>query len=314
MTKEAAADELARIESMGVRIIAQSEPAYPPLLTQIEDAPPLIHVLGNPEILAHPSIAVVGTRNASINGSRFAKKLTSDLGAAGFTVISGMARGIDAAAHEGALPTGTIAVLAGGVDVIYPKENTDLYKQIVETGAVISEMPPGMVPQARHFPRRNRLISGCARGVVVVEAARRSGSLITARMALEQNRDVFAVPGSPGDPRSGGTNHLLRQGAVLTESAEDVLTNIAAPSFHQNEISETLENAAPYNNLADEAERDVAHQDITRRLGAAPVTVDEIIRECHMSPALVSTVLLELELTGRLERHPGNRVSLINNE
>ncbi|MDA0239268.1 MAG: DNA-processing protein DprA [Proteobacteria bacterium] len=311
MPIEEAEQRLEAYDSIGASLIGFGEEDYPPLLMQVEDAPPLIGVLGDRSLLRRPMVAIVGTRNGSINGTRFARRLAGELGECGFTVISGLARGIDAAAHQGALETGTVAVVAGGVDVIYPKENTALYEEIVRTGVIISEMPPGMVPQARHFPRRNRLISGCAPGVVVVEAAKRSGSLITARMALEQNRDVFAVPGSPLDPRAGGTNHLLRQGAILTESVEDILEVLGGPETPRVEPPQLIINKEQNSEPSDLGDLQNARAEIIKILGPTPVTVDELIRECHMSPAVVSTVLLELELSARLERHPGNQISLI---
>lgn len=303
--------EMETILDAGARIVARGESEYPPMLAQIEDAPPLITVIGNPSLLTKRAVAVVGTRNASINGRKMAGDFAAAFGAAGLVVVSGMARGIDAAAHEGALATGTVAVMAGGVDVIYPRENAALYAGIAERGALISEMPPGLTPQARHFPRRNRLISGMARGVVVVEAAPRSGSLITARLAAEQNREVFAVPGSPLDPRSRGGNQLIRQGAALTETPEDVIevldglfnSPLAEPPARKFAVSTPVE--------PDDAGLGEARETIVAGLGPTPVMVDEIIRRCQMSPAIVSTVLLELELAGRLERHSGNAVSLV---
>ena len=309
--KAAAESEMAALDKTGARLIARGEAGYPPLLAHIEDAPPLISILGHLHLLEKSAIAVVGARNASINGQRFARKLAADLGRGGKLVASGMARGIDASAHEGALETGTVAVLGGGVDVVYPKENARLYEEIVARGAVISEMPPGTEPQARHFPRRNRLISGMSRGVAVVEAGPRSGSLITARMALEQGREVFAVPGSPLDPRAQGCNGLIRQGAVLTESAEDILR--ALDDLFRTPLAEppAADVGAPPPGSPGEAEIDAARAEIEECLGPAPVSVDEIIRNRQFSPAVVSMVLLELELAGRLERHPGNQVSLI---
>jgi DNA processing protein len=221
--REAAESELSALETLGGRLIAVIEPDYPPALAALEDAPPVISALGDLGLLQRKSVAVVGARNASANGRRLARDLAAGLGTAGFVVTSGMARGIDAAAHVGALETGTVAVVAGGLDVVYPPENEALYGEILARGLLVSEMPPATVPQAGHFPRRNRLISGMSLGVLVVEAARRSGSLITARYALEQGREVLAVPGSPLDPRARGCNDLLRQGAVLVESAEDVV-------------------------------------------------------------------------------------------
>ena len=307
----AAERELEAHERLGVTLVARCEPAYPPLLAHIEDAPPLISVRGNVHLLQNNAVGIVGARNASYNGMRFARKLAGELGRGGLVVVSGLARGIDAAAHEGALETGTVAVVAGGVDIVYPRENEKLYGHIQQRGVLISECAPGETPTARHFPRRNRLISGISRGVVVIEAARRSGSLITARMALEQDREVFAVPGSPLDTRCGGSNHLIRQGAVLTESAEDVL-NILEGLFRTPLCQpQALEFKAPEPSVPGEDELNAARADIEQSLGPEPVMVDEIIRNCQMSPAVVSMVLLELELAGRLERHCGNQVSLV---
>ena len=225
-------------------------------------------------------------------------------------VVSGLARGIDAAAHEGALATGTAAVLGGGIDIVYPAENRDLYDRIAETGVLLSEVAPGTQPQARHFPRRNRIISGMARGVVVVEASPRSGSLITARMALEQGREVFAVPGAAMDPRARGTNHLIREGATLTESAEDVFAVLA--DARAPEKSETIIDNQYTMNESTSVEATISARDeIIAALGPTPTTVDELLRVCQFSQAVVSTVLLELELAGRLERHPGSKVSLL---
>ena len=228
VTRAEAEIELAAVDRAGARLVCWGEPLYPSALATIEDAPPILTVLGEAELLQRPMIAVVGARNASANGRRFARDLAAALGRGGLTVISGLARGIDAAAHLGALETGSVAVVAGGVDVVYPAENRGLYDALARQGVIVAELPLGTEPQARHFPRRNRIISGMALGVVIVEAAARSGSLITARFALEQGREVFAVPGSPLDPRARGCNDLLRHGATLTETAEDVLSQLAA--------------------------------------------------------------------------------------
>ncbi len=303
--------ELAWHEEHGARLIALGEPDYPPLLAHIEDAPPLISVLGHPELLGKAAIALVGARNASAVGRRFARELAAELGRAGMMVVSGMARGIDASAHEGALDSGTVAVLGGGVDVIYPRENGTLYEGLRERGAVLSETPPGTEPQARHFPRRNRIISGIARGVVVVEATQRSGSLITARMALEQGREVFAVPGSPLDPRARGTNNLIREGAVLTESAADVLAVFDQRVTRRSPSVLLAEPPAETPAITGSAQNDTARDSLLESLGPVPVAVDELLRDGQFSSAVISTVLLELELAGRLERHPGNRVSLL---
>jgi DNA processing protein len=268
-------------------------------------------------LLNRPMVAVVGARNASANGRRISRELAASLGEAGIVIVSGLARGIDAAAHLGALKTGSVAVVAGGVDIVYPEENRGLYEALARQGAIIAELPLGTEPQARHFPRRNRIISGMTLGVVVVEAAARSGSLITARFALEQGRDVFAVPGSPLDPRCRGCNDLLRRGAILTENADDVLSQLAAqlrdapppraPALSApTSITIDRPRAEPPHPIAD----DDGLEMILERLGPTPVAVDELVRQCHLSAAAVATLLLELELAGRVERHPGNLVSL----
>jgi DNA processing protein len=309
--KDVAERELERIEAIGAALIAHGEPAYPRALGAIEDAPPLLMRLGHGDLLERPLVAIVGARNASSNGRRLASQLAADLGAAGMTVVSGMARGIDTAAHTGALETGTAAVVAGGIDVVYPAENQALYDDIVARGVVLSESPPGMEPIARHFPRRNRLVSGLSLGVVVVEAAPRSGSLITARLALEQGREVFAVPGSPLDPRARGANNLIRQGATLTESAEDILSVISEQMIRSLEDPSGGSFDPPPGRPPPASELDGARKNIIELLSPSPAPVDELIRECQVSAALVAVVLLELELAGRIERHPGGRVSLI---
>lgn len=303
--------EMAAVEAVGGRLLTLGEPGYPPLLAHVEDAPPVISTLGHAHLLAKKAIGIVGARNASANGRRFARELARDLGGAGLLVVSGMARGIDAAAHEGALATGTVAALAGGIDVVYPKENQALYEHLVAEGAVISEMPPGTEPQARHFPKRNRLISGIARGVVVVEASLRSGSLITARLALEQNREVFAVPGAPLDPRAKGTNRLIREGAVLTEGAADVLEGLAGGQAEPLAEPTDAGYGGPPAETPEEKALRTARPKVEELLGPAPVEVDEVVRAAGLATGLVAWVLLELELAGRLERLPGNRVALL---
>ncbi len=303
--------ELQQLYAADGRFIAWGEPDYPQALAAIDDAPPLLSVKGNSALFARPAIAVVGARNASANGRRFARDIALQLGQQGLLVVSGLARGIDAAAHQGALATGTAAVVAGGIDQVYPEENRGLHEQIAESGVLVGEMPIGTEPQARHFPRRNRIISGASLGVIVVEAAIRSGSLITARFALEQGRDVFAVPGSPLDPRCRGTNDLIRNGATLVEHAEDVLRELApylaAPLSERKRAGFAPPPAVP------SGENDVsqARDLVTALLSPTPVPVDEILRQCQLSPALVATALLELELAGRITRHPGNQVSLL---
>lgn len=298
--------EIAAAARHGARLISAGEPAYPTILAAVSDAPPVLYVLGRPELLLQRVVAIVGARNASANGIRLARQLAADLGSAGLAIVSGLARGIDTAAHQGALATGTIAVMAGGVDVVYPPENDRLHAEIAERGTVISEMPPGLAPQSRHFPRRNRIVSGLSLGVVVVEASPRSGSLITARLAGEQGRDVFAVPGSPLDPRARGTNDLIRQGATLTEGAADVLAALGgASSIVPDPPVKSTTTAV----LEDEAALLTTRQRVIEKLGPVPVPVDEIIRQCQLPTATVLTILLELELAGRLTRHPGNQVS-----
>ena len=306
--------ELDALEALGARVLTLDDPDYPSALAAIDDPPPVLSVLGDPALIRRRGIAVVGARNASANGCRLARRLAADLGRAGLVVTSGLARGIDTAAHEGALDSGSVAVLAGGPDVVYPRENAALYQGLRERGAVVSEMPAGLAPQARHFPRRNRLISGLSLGVLVVEAAPRSGSLITARLALEQGREVFAVPGSPLDPRARGCNHLLRQGAVLTESAEDVLETLEGFLAERRIRPETRPAAAPEApEIGRESDRDGASEArviVKQLLGPSPVLLDEVARQAQLSAAMVNRVLLELELAGRVVRHPGNRVSL----
>ncbi|WP_353860537.1 DNA-processing protein DprA [Azospirillum formosense] len=303
--------ELAANERVGACLLFSCEPDYPEPLAALDDAPPVVSVLGHPHLLRRRAVALVGARNASMNGKKFAERLARDLGEAGLLVVSGMARGIDTAAHAGALGSGTAAVVAGGADVVYPPENDKLYRDIVQQGVVIAESPVGTTPQARHFPRRNRLISGLSLGVLVVEAALRSGSLITARMALEQGREVMAVPGSPLDPRCQGTNNLLRQGAALVEGVEDVvraLENLSPPVLreHQGDLFAQARPTPP-----SDSELETARAVILENLGHTPVAIDELVRGCQLSAPVVLTVVLELELAGRVQRQPGNQVNLI---
>lgn len=329
----AARRELDGLERVGADLLARDRPGYPEALASIDDAPPLLAVRGNPHLLAgRRAVAIVGARNASVNGRRMAERLAAGLGEAGWLIVSGLARGIDAAAHAASLDSGTVAVLAGGIDNIYPPEHQDLYAAISERGVLVSEQPVGTEPQARHFPRRNRLISGLSLGLVVVEAAQGSGSLITARFAADQGREVFAVPGSPLDPRCQGSNGLLRQGAVLTESVGDVLTALAAmvpPPLAEpgrpgapgrqadlfvrpeSTPARQAETPPPSGGPADEADLDRARVLVLEGLGPSPVPVDELVRRCQVSAGIVRTVLLELEVAGRLEWQPGNQVALI---
>jgi DNA processing protein len=319
--RSAAERELAAVAKIGARMIARGEPDYPAPLAAIADAPPLITVRGRAELLATPMIGMVGTRNASTNGRRFAGMLARDIGGKGFTVVSGLARGIDAAAHEGARSTGTVAVVAGGVDVIYPRENAALTERIAAEGAIVAEQPFGLQPQARHFPHRNRLISGLSRAVVVVEAALRSGSLITARLAAEQGRDVLAVPGSPLDPRARGSNSLIRDGAWLVEGVEDVMAALGpldgparvVKMDHPGGIPAPVDTRMDSPAAPPAVTHDLARErdKILELLSYSPETVDELGRRAHLSPAVVAAILLELELAGRVERRSGGQVSLI---
>lgn len=298
----------------GARLLAACEPDFPRALAAIDDCPPLVSVKGHAKLLRARTVAVVGARNASLNGRRLAEAIARDLGRAGWVVVSGLARGIDAAAHAGSLETGTVAVLAGGIDTVYPEENRDLQARIGEAGAIVAEMPVGTEPQARHFPRRNRIVSGLSRGVLVVEAAPRSGSLITARLALDQGREVLAVPGSPLDPRARGTNDLIRQGATLVESAEDVLAAMGGVEPAGEPPPDPFRHG-PFAAAAapEPSEREAAagRAALVELLGPSPVGVDELMRGCQLSPPAVQTLLLELEMAGRIQRLAGNRVVLL---
>jgi len=300
--------ELEAARALGVTFIGLGEPDYPLPLRAIPDPPPLIAARGRLATLAQPMVAMVGSRNASAAGARIAERLAREIGAAGFIIVSGLARGIDAAAHRASLATGTKAVLAGGHDRVYPKEHAGLLADILDKGAALSEMPLGWEPRARDFPRRNRLISGLALGVIIVEAAKRSGSLITARMALEQGREVFAVPGSPLDPRAEGTNRLLKEGATLVTEAADVLT-VLTPLIGRS-IELPTEEPEPADAAAAAPGGDQRAR-IVGLLGPTPAGIDDLVRLSGSSPAVVRMVLLELEIAGRLERHGDGLVSLM---
>lgn len=308
-TDDDAKRELDAIAKLGGHLLCSCEAAFPQGLAALDPPPPVLTALGHVGLLAREMIAIVGARNASALGRKLASTLAHDLGAAKLVVASGLARGIDAAAHEASLETGTCAVNAGGADVVYPPENAALYERIKSEGVIVSEMQIVQAPQARHFPRRNRIISGLSRGVVIVEAAEGSGSLITANYALEQGREIFAVPGSPLDPRAKGTNRLIREGATLTESADDVLTvlrPILGQSFAEPEKGF---GAGPVDPRKLEAEADRIRAKVEEALGPAPVDVDEVIRLIGAPAPVILTILLEFELAGRLTRHPGNRVA-----
>jgi DNA processing protein len=309
-----AENEMAQTRKAGADFCFLGTPAYPPSLAALPDAPPVLITKGNTNLLHRNQIGIVGARNASAAGMKFARTIAQDLGKADIVVTSGLARGIDTAAHQGALERSTIAVVAGGIDVIYPPENKELYADIATQGLIVCELPIGTKPVARHFPQRNRLISGLSQGVLVVEAALRSGSLITARNAGEQGREVFSVPGSPLDPRHRGTNDLLRQGATLVESADDILEVVSGTLFRSARMPELPFEAVDETPVASPLNSDdlgTARPHLLEKLSATPIDVDELIRQCNLTPALVLTILLELELAGQLERHAGNRVALI---
>ena len=310
-TEAEAEAELARADEIGADLVAVGEPGYPPALAHVDAPPPLLYIKGRADLAAFPIVAIVGARNGSAAGQKFARQLAVELGLEGFVIASGLARGIDTAAHRSALDHGTIAVVAGGIDVVYPPENEELQQAIAERGLLISERPPGFSPRGKDFPRRNRLISGIALGAVVVEAAERSGSLITARFAGEQGREVFAVPGSPLDPRAAGTNNLLKQGACLVTSSRDIVETLApilgrpqpAPAgLAAGDDSKTPE---PVPDIV-QTEREI----VVGALGPSPVDIDELIRTTGLPARKVQIVLLELDLAGRLQRLGQQLVSL----
>jgi DNA processing protein len=300
--------EIARAHAFGARFVGKNEPDYPPLLRHIDSAPPMICIKGNAEIAKREAIAIVGSRNASANGRRLARMFASELAAADYAIVSGLARGIDTAAHEAALARGTVAVIANGIDIVYPPQNSELQEAIAAQGLLLSEMPPGVEPRENSFPRRNRIISGMSRAVIIVEAALRSGSLITARLANEQGREVFAVPGSPVDPRAEGTNRLIADGAHLLTRSQEVLDvllpmrerpSVPVPALFPAGAPTSAEIEPP------------ARQAILALLSPAPTDIDDVIRESGVPAQMVLGVLLELELAGKLVRHGRQLVSLI---
>lgn len=312
-SNDAIAREIDVTQRSGAKFIGLGEPDYPAALKMSDAPPPMITVQGSIECLARHSVSIVGSRNSSLSGAKITRQVADDLGKAGFVISSGLARGIDTAAHQASLETGTIAVFAGGLNVVYPPENENLLKQIVDQGgAAISEMPIGWQPRAQDFPRRNRIVAGLSLGLVVVEAATRSGSLISARLANEMGRLVFAVPGSPLDPRCAGTNHLIKEGAILTTSGKDVLDALEP-------MTRSISGQAPYSLEEQEIESDSLtspandgdRERVMTALGPTPCEVDEIIRFTGVTAPVVQLVLLELDLDGRLERHPGGLVSKV---
>lgn len=341
-TQDAAERELEAARRCGAVPMFTIEPGYPPLLARVDVPPPLLYVQGRTALLCAPSIAVVGSRNASAVGLKLTRSMARELGAAGYVIVSGLARGIDAAAHSAALATGTTAALAGGIDVVYPPEHADLQARLAEEGCLVSEMPPGFQPRAQDFPRRNRLVSGMAHAVVVMEAARRSGSLITARMAGEQGREVLAVPGHPLDPRAEGVNQLLKSGATLVTSAEDVIAALRpivgieltsqraellgehqqglrsgrAPSWpevHQPLHSALTQSPSTTSSRRSQAIGAAERHLVLGSLGAVPASVDDIARACGIAVHVVQAIVLELAIAGRIERHGAQLVSLAPN-
>ena len=319
-------------KAAGARLICRGEPAYPQALAELSDAPPVLWIKGDAAVLDRPMVALVGARSASALGTRIARKLAGDLGEAGITVVSGLARGIDTAAHLAALGTGTVAVMAGGVDVVYPPENAALAGDIGREGLLLSEQQMGLDPMARHFPLRNRLISGLSRGVLVIEAAAKSGSLITARLALDQGREVLAVPGHPFDARASGCNMLIRDGAVLVRSAEDVIEALGLASG--DAVDSTADEGAatgvtgdatppvdapvmaagrrPRMERRDATPLATLHDQILQRLGPSPVAEDQLIRDLGLPTSKIAPVLVSLELEGQVLRQPGGLLSRMN--
>lgn len=305
--REAIEAEMAAVERLGARHIFLGTPPYPVALAEVATAPPALIVNGDMGLFAKPLIAMVGARNASAAARRFARELAHRLGGEGYGIVSGLARGIDTAAHTGSFETGTIAVVAGGIDIFYPPENEQLQREIGERGIVIAEQSPGSEPKARHFPWRNRIIAGLGLGTIVVEAAPKSGSLITARQANEFGREVMAVPGSPLDPRAQGCNQLIRDGATLIQTAQDVIASVEPLFGGSLRQPEDVFGSRPVSPEVAQGERET----VLELLGPVPVSVDELVREAALTPTAVQTILLELELAGRLERHAGGKVSLV---
>ena len=305
-----AEQEAGALERIGGRLVMAGDADYPSRLAQAEGSPPVLSVIGDPALLQRPTLAVVGARNCSANGRTLCRRIVTDLAAEGYVIVSGLARGIDAEAHEAALETGTAAVVAGGIDIFYPPENADLQRRIAERGVIVAEQRFGAEPKARHFPRRNRVISGLSLGVLVVEAALRSGTLITARYAGEQGREVFAVPGSPLDPRARGANRLIRDGARLVESADDILDELSAggPSLFQG-LPGRFDGPPAAEEIAVETE-DTARRALVEALSPEPAEADSLMRAAGLGPSDFNALILELEIAGRVRRHAGNRYAL----
>lgn len=307
-----AEQELEKLHKDGAKLIAYNDPDFSALLSQIPDCPPILSYKGNKALFKSKAVAIVGARNASLNGKAFAGQIASELIRGDISVVSGLARGIDTAAHAASLGK-TIAVIAGGIDHIYPPENARLFKQIIEEGLLIAELPIGSAPLAQHFPQRNRIISGLSLGVVVVEAGFKSGSLITTKFALEQNREVFAVPGFPLDPRCQGSNHLIKEGAFLIEKASDVIENLPPLEGLNNTMSDKHQDQIDFRaiKIDDALLNNSARKKIIESLSSVPADIDDLIAESKLPIPVVYTILLELELAGRVSRYPGNKFALI---
>ncbi len=305
--------EIAALARLGGRFLFAGDPAGSPLLAEIHDPPVVLAARGDISLLQRPAIAIVGSRNASAAGRRLTERFAGELGEAGFVIVSGLARGIDGAAHKGALQRGTIAVVAGGIDHVYPPEHADLQEEIARHGLLLSDQPMGLTPRAGHFPRRNRIVAGIAQATLVIEATENSGALITARLAAENGRDVFAVPGSPLEPRSRGCNRLIRDGAMLVETTQDILEGLAMDTRAILRSAPSAPPELPFEEAAETAEEvpEDGHERLVAALGSVPVEVDELVRRCQVTAAEAQMILLDLELAGRIERHPGNRISLV---
>ncbi len=310
-SKTKAEEEIAACEAANVKILAYTNPHYPILLKNTDDYPPLLFCLGNTALFNKDTVAIIGSRNASVNGIRFAYKIAKDLSEAKQVVVSGFARGIDSAAHKASVDYATIAVLAGGVDHIYPPENESLYRDIAEKGLIVAELPLGSIPKPQNFPQRNRIISGISNGVAVIEASLKSGSLITARLALQQNRELFVVPGFPLDPHYHGNNYLLKQGAYLLESAEDILEVLNSSKIKRSSLFEQESKflSAPKAGFL-EKELTQARIELINLIGASPSSIDEIISITQLPAGAILTAVVELELAGKIVRHFGNQISI----
>tara|TARA_B100000686_G_scaffold353715_1_gene460436 strand:+ start:403 stop:1533 length:1131 start_codon:yes stop_codon:yes gene_type:complete len=313
-----AEQELEGLNAIGGQLAIYTDPQYPQHLRALPDAPPVLSLLGETALLNNQGIGIVGARNASAGGMKMAARFAADIGRAGHPVVSGLARGIDTAAHHASLETGTIAVVAGGIDVVYPKENQKLYEQVAARGLIVAESPLGTPPDRRHFPKRNRIIAGLTSGVLVVEAALKSGSLITANMALDYGRDVYAIPGSPMDPRSGGTNSLIKQqSAMMVTTPQDILDDIKTPRHGLFEVTYNHEFSQPPGDTPRvpdpfrAEDTSPLHVVLPDLLSYSPIHADELIRRAGHPAAQVLAALMEMELAGRIERHPGNKISLL---